>query len=702
MDRSTTEQNPGPKKRFGVFEYDPQARELTKHGVRLKLQEQPVQILAALLEQAGQIVPREELQRRLWPDGTFVDYEQSLNKAVNKLREALGDSTASPIYIETLARRGYRFIAPVEVDSPKEAPAQERKPARSHAGLWWTTGALVLVTAAILVTGLWPVPAARARVTQLTHGGRLSSAYLALQGGRILYGSSDERLVGQFWSISTEGGEPRRERMPFLDPEHMAWLADCRSSALLIVARGVAQMATIPGELWLAGFDGSKPRRIGGAAGDSGYSVSPDLKTLLRSSKEGLFVRPVDGGPERRVARVDWNTPSYTFWHPSGERIGFLVLKDRRPNKVWEVKTDGTGMRPLLPQFQAEQRAANWSPDGKRLYFKSQGELYVLGSRRWLGWMRRPQPQRLTAGSVSYWLPYEDPTDPRVIYAGGELAGGEAMKLNKQTGIFEPYLGGLSGDCLDYSPDGQWIAYVSFPGRELWKCRRDGSDKVLLEDGMLTYMPRWSPDGKRLAFAATRKGVWADPHRIITIPTGGGKAEPVKGASGPGFDPNWSPDGKKLVFAPLRDDVVPKQDRHVSIVDPETGQVQMVPGSENMFSARWSPDGKHLVALRDDLVHSAIYDFETQHWADLDADVFGFFGFPTWSKDSKYVYLMAYAPVRLARIEVATRKLEEIRSIKEFGLAGTMAAGVSWTPDGEPVVLADRSTQEIYRLDVEW
>ena len=702
MDRSTTEQNPGPKKRFGVFEYDPQARELTKHGVRLKLQEQPVQILAALLEQAGQIVPREELQRGLWPDGTFVDYEQSLNKAVNKLREALGDSTANPIYIETLARRGYRFIAPVEVDSPKEAQAQERKPARSHAGLWWTAGALGLVTAAILVTGLWPVPAPRARVTQLTHGGRLNTNVLGVQGGRILYSSSDERLVGQFWSISTEGGEPRRERMPFLNQEYQAWLWMAPPGVILIGSQAVSTPSSASrGELWLAGFDGSKPRRIGEAAGDSLYSVSPDLKTLLRSSKEGLFVRPVDGGPERRVARVDWNTPSYTFWHPSAERIGFLVLKDG-PNKVWEVKPDGTGMRPLLPQFQAEQYAANWSPDGKRLYFVSHGELYVLGSRRWLGWMRRPQPQRLTAGSVSYWLPYEDPTDPRVIYAGGELAGGEAMKLNKQTGIFEPYLGGLSGDCLDYSPDGQWIAYVSFPGRELWKCRRDGSDKVLLEDGLVTYMPRWSPDGKRLAFAAVRKGVWADPHRIFTIPAAGGKAEPVKGASGPGFDPNWSPDGKKLVFAPLRDDVVPKQDRHVSIVDPETGQVQMVPGSENMFSARWSPDGKHLVALRDDLVHSAIYDFETQHWADLDADVFGFFGFPTWSKDSKYVYLMAYAPVRLARIEVATRKLEEIRSIKEFGLAGTMAAGVSWTPDGEPVVLADRSTQEIYRLDVEW
>ena len=104
------------KKRFGVFEFDPQARDLTKHGVRLKVQEQPIQILAALLEQAGQIVPREDLQRRLWPDGTFVDYEQSLNKAVNKLREALGDSADRPIYIETLTKRGYRFVAPVEGD----------------------------------------------------------------------------------------------------------------------------------------------------------------------------------------------------------------------------------------------------------------------------------------------------------------------------------------------------------------------------------------------------------------------------------------------------------------------------------------------------------------------------------------------------------------------------------------------------------
>ena len=125
-----------------------------------------------------------------------------------------------------------------------------------------------------------------------------------------------------------------------------------------------------------------------------------------------------------------------------------------------------------------------------------------------------------------------------MIYAMGWVDHGESMKLNRQTDRFEPYLDGLSADCLDYSPDGQWIAYVSYPARELWKCRRDGSDKVLLEDSLDIYMPRWSPDGKRLAFAATRKGgAWSDPFRIYTIAVEGGKAEPVKGVNGPGFDP---------------------------------------------------------------------------------------------------------------------------------------------------------------------
>jgi cholera toxin transcriptional activator len=101
--------------RFGVFEVDLSAGELRKSGVKLRLQGQPFQVLAALLEHAGEVVTREDLRQELWPSDTFVDFDHSLNTAINKVREALGDSASSPRYVETLARRGYRFIAPIQI-----------------------------------------------------------------------------------------------------------------------------------------------------------------------------------------------------------------------------------------------------------------------------------------------------------------------------------------------------------------------------------------------------------------------------------------------------------------------------------------------------------------------------------------------------------------------------------------------------------
>jgi DNA-binding winged helix-turn-helix (wHTH) protein len=100
--------------RFGVFEVDLAAGELRKNGARIRLQEQPFQVLAALLQNAGQVVTRENLRETIWPADTFVDFDHSLNTAVNKIRESLGDSASSPRFVETLARRGYRFIAPVD------------------------------------------------------------------------------------------------------------------------------------------------------------------------------------------------------------------------------------------------------------------------------------------------------------------------------------------------------------------------------------------------------------------------------------------------------------------------------------------------------------------------------------------------------------------------------------------------------------
>jgi cholera toxin transcriptional activator len=124
---------PSKVARFGVFELDLSAGELRKSGVKLRLQGQPFQVLALLLERAGDVVTRDELQQKLWPSDTFVDFDHSLNTAINKVREALGDSASSPRYVETLARRGYRFIAPVHSNAPVNLanPAPEKPPEAS-------------------------------------------------------------------------------------------------------------------------------------------------------------------------------------------------------------------------------------------------------------------------------------------------------------------------------------------------------------------------------------------------------------------------------------------------------------------------------------------------------------------------------------------------------------------------------------------
>lgn len=132
-----TAPQPARRYRFGIFEADASAGELRRKGIRVKLNAQPFQLLSLLLEHPGQILSREEISRELWPDGTFVDYEHGVNSAINRIREALGDTASNPRFVETLARRGYRFVAPVEqIGAPTPNPAPETtSPNPSEIGL---------------------------------------------------------------------------------------------------------------------------------------------------------------------------------------------------------------------------------------------------------------------------------------------------------------------------------------------------------------------------------------------------------------------------------------------------------------------------------------------------------------------------------------------------------------------------------------
>src|SRR5579864_8909152 len=122
-------------RRFGDFELDLRAGELRRHGHKIKLQEQPFQVLSQLLEKPGEVITREELRNRLWPADTFVDFDHSLNAAIRRLRDALGDSAENPRFVETVARRGYRFLAPVSGNGVEHHPPVA-PPVRRAANSW--------------------------------------------------------------------------------------------------------------------------------------------------------------------------------------------------------------------------------------------------------------------------------------------------------------------------------------------------------------------------------------------------------------------------------------------------------------------------------------------------------------------------------------------------------------------------------------
>jgi DNA-binding winged helix-turn-helix (wHTH) protein len=133
--------SPARRVRFSVFELDLEARELRKRGVKVRLPEQPFQVLELLLERNGQVVTRQELRERLWSTDTFVDFDLSLNSAVRKLREALGDSAEHPAFVETVPRRGYRFIAPLEPltagNGTAPSPRRVSRSGLDGYGVWW-------------------------------------------------------------------------------------------------------------------------------------------------------------------------------------------------------------------------------------------------------------------------------------------------------------------------------------------------------------------------------------------------------------------------------------------------------------------------------------------------------------------------------------------------------------------------------------
>ncbi len=695
--------------RFGLFELDLAARELRKAGVRIKLQDQPFQILALLLERPGEVVTREDLQKRLWPEDTFVDFDLSLNSAIKKLRQTLGDDSENPRFVETLYRRGYRFIAPVsghvspEIVAVPAPTLRGLEPVKATAEprreMFWRTFPWLLLTLLIAVIALlylWrPVPLSQViGYTQLTHDD-LPKCCIVTDGERLYFQTmkNDQFVVGQ---VSSNGGETSVLDTPFRNVGigDIAW----DGSALLIASfEGTSKESSV----WTMPLPSGSPRRLGDTAAHSG-TWSPDQNELVFAKGSDLYVTNTKESQPRKLVTVDGTVFNPRF-SPDGHRIRFDVMDPRNGSSaLWEMNRDGSGLRPLLPGWNPtpHECCGSWTRNGKYYLFESfregKSNVWVLPERtRWP--FSRPKPAQLTNGPLDFdWaVPSKD---GKKIFTVGSQRRGELIRYDGKTG-FSPYLRGISATELAFSTDGQWVAYVSIPDRILWRSRLDGSERLRLTDWPLAAgLPKWSPDQKQIVFMGrTLQTNW----RAYLVSSDAGAARELIPGAEVGFDPGWSPDGKFIVLT-LNEAGSPTNKPEgpgIAIFDLQSRKLSLIPGAEQLFSPRWSPDGKYIAAFTDDSQKLMLLDRSTQKWTEIASMPFGY---PSWSHDGQYLYFdttFTDDPA-IFRIRISDRKMERLASLKDIRrLLGEWGEWTGLAPDDSTLLVRDTSSQEIYALD---
>jgi Tol biopolymer transport system component/DNA-binding winged helix-turn-helix (wHTH) protein len=698
-----------------LFELDLDARELRKSGIRIKLHEQPFLILAMLLERPGSIVTREEIKKKLWSEDTFVDFDLSLNSAVKKLRQALNDDSENPRYIETLYRRGYRFVGsingaagslPVQLPSltsastssaesiPSSIPAPITS-TRSQPTRFTLYGAVVVLL--LLAGSLWLIPSRPPRVlgyTQVTHDG-LAKGDIVTDGERLYF----EELQGSHFGVSqvsVAGGEAGAVPTGFEN----AFIADVASNGSSLLVGTFHGTGKSP-ELWSVPLPSGAPRRLGDFVADSA-TWSADGSQMFFSHRSDIIRSKGDGSQPHKLATVGSQVFNLRL-SPDGSRLRFDVVDTRNGSSaIWELQSDGSNPHPLLPAWNTDPHecCGTWTPDGKYFLFQSfrdgRTNVWALPEKStW--WSRDQKPIQLTNGPLNFFAPVASKDSKRIFTVGAQPRG-ELIRYDNKSG-FVPYLGSTSTSDLAFSADAQWVAYVSVPERQLWKSKVDGSQRRQLTfESMKVGLPRWSPDGTEIAFMGqTLKSGW----RAYLISADGTRLHELIPGAQDGYDPGWSPDGKSIVLT-LNEAGSPSSlpdGPGIAILDLASGKVSPLPGAKQMFSPRWSPDGHYISAISDDSQKLMLFDRDTQQWQEL---VSLPIGYPSWSHDSQYLYFDTTftEDASFFRVRISDHKLERLVSL--HGMRRYWGDLGEWTglaPDDSPLLIRDVSSQEIYAVD---
>ena len=447
--------------------------------------------------------------------------------------------------------------------------------------------------------------------------------------------------------------------------------------------------------LWAMPVLGGSPRRFGDIPGGDGTWM-PNGDLLIAHINE-LTEIGKDGAHKFASVGDQSNTIYWLRWSPDHRVLRFTV-NDFNGDSVWEVNADGSNLHHWLAEWQDNgfMNAGNWTPDGKYFLFETlRNGRYDLWAVRETGDLLHkinPAPVQLTAGPLSFEAP-QPSVDGKKILAMGQQARAELVRYDATSKQFLPYLGGISAGNLNFSSNGQWLTYISYPENELWRCRLDGAEKLqLTSQDMYVIEATWSPDNTQLAFSTLETG---KPSQLYLVPAAGGTPRVILKGTLWIAGLAWAPDGRSIVVQ----DVAGQSHSVLRQIDLNTLQTSVLPGSENLGWPQRSKDGRYLIATSVDGQRLRLLDYTTQKWSDL---IQTSIGRAQWSPDGKYVYFDsgANADPAIYRLSLANRQPERIVSLKEF--RRVVQPWQSWlglTPDGSPLLMRDTGTQEVYALD---
>ena len=688
--------------RFGVFELEAATGELRRNGVKLKLQDQPYQVLLKLLEHAGKTVTREQLRTTLWPADTFVDFETGLNTTIKRLRETLGDSAENPSFIETVPKRGYRFIAPVS--APDAVPAIEVKLQAAGTAPRRTVplSAVVIVLALSVGVALqrWSTTArsAPARVldfAQLTSDGQAKYGRLLSDGSRVYF--SEILPVGRILAqVSVKGGETTTIPTNVSDPRPMDISPD--GTELLILSGEISKEEenyAVP--LWILRVAGGSARPVDSVlASDAVWGKGAE--TIIYCNGHDLYVVNRDGSNRRKLLTV----PGY-LWalrsSPDRELLRFTVTTRAMggTSSIWELSANGAGLREVVRgsagsapccgawMADTEQFLFQWTRAGRTDLWDLPGNHIVLSQ----------SPTRLTAGPMNISGPAASGT-PNQAFVMGSIPRAELVRYAPATAELVPYLSGISAEGVEPSRDGRWLAYTLFPEGTLWRSNVTGTERMQLTfPPMRAFLPRWSPDGKQIAFIGTTA---SDHWTTYVISPEGGTARQMIPGNDEYADATWMPDNQSIVFGPWAHG----ESRGIKVLDSKTNQVRALPGATEMWSPRVSPDGRYIAALSQKDSKMMLLDTRTRKWEEL-CDHYS--GYPSWSRDGRFLYFQDWdrgsgLPSRVVRVRMSDRKRETVVDLKTLDRLsiGTYMSWSGLAPDDSVLLARDNSTDEIYAV----